>query len=227
MQLCAGNFWSCQPSLLVLYINVVIVFGWALQFVWLYRYAADRARQVEVLRACAFGVVMAVVLVAVAVAASVGAGPCAKGVVVFAEACGYIASLVQLVRFGPQLFESFNLQHSGAISKAFYLIQGAGGVVLSAFQILGSHEDFTTWLPQVVANAMQLAIAALAAYRDSVGGKEPSAVVQALLFAGSPPDSPERSSKAGSPFGDVEGGAVAPDERSALISPGVRQALKF
>jgi len=171
---CKGNFWGCQPSLIQLYMALT---GWALLFVqylcfiW---YPTEDLAEVKRLRLRHRKIWWAQVvgcggLLALSAIWSMAAR-CSDSdpLRLFGISLGLASSLLVLVRYAPQVLLTVAARKSGAISKRSYFLLGVGGFLGTYFQVFGSKEQWSTWMPVFVGNCLTTAILALCCFYDVV-----------------------------------------------------------
>lgn len=146
---CFQDFWGCQSSMIALYSATIAWFLLFFQCHFLHRSAKLRL----------FWSCMA---------------KCSESIPLqfFGVANGVLSSMLMMVRFAPQLIQTCRHRSAGSISYITYGVIGVGGFLQTYFQIAGSKETWSTWMPVFVGNCFQTVILILCVYFDCVKPRE-------------------------------------------------------
>jgi uncharacterized protein with PQ loop repeat len=74
----------------------------------------------------------------------------------YAKVLGYIASALVLLQWTPQIITTFRAKSGGTLSLAMLAVQMPGAVVVSYYQGVLNHADFSTWAPYVLTAIQQV-----------------------------------------------------------------------
>jgi hypothetical protein len=165
IQQCQDDALQCQPSLLSLYQLLAMLLCTSPFVFYALRFHAEKAspeyrrlqRQVAVAT-----LYSATVLTVSAVSSAVE--PCTPWLVTTANVLGLCATVGCVVQWLPQVQATYRTKDTGAVSLFAFAIQVAGGFLLAYFQIFGTRERWSTWLPNLCGTFLMAAILGMCCY---------------------------------------------------------------
>lgn len=147
---------KCTPSVLTLY----QLFGiWAINFPiywWFLLYfkldgTASKKREWMAARVL-FGVffLYGVAVSVVSYALLHVYGECGNAVLYFGFSMGMTSTVLTVVQWTPQIWQTWRMQDGGSLSTLMLCLQAPGSLVIVYFLVFSSQENWTTWLPYFV-----------------------------------------------------------------------------
>ena len=84
--------------------------------------------------------------------------------IAYGKIIGTVSTLIVFVQYLPQIYTTYKLKSSGALSVAMLCIQAPGGMLNAMFMMIGQNDDWTTWFPFFVASLDQFVLLGMCIY---------------------------------------------------------------
>lgn len=170
---CFQDFWGCQSSMIALYSATIAWFLLFFQYQCKVWYPGSEENKKTNRKLWFLQIIFAASLLFWSFLWSCMA-KCSESIPLqfFGVANGVLSSMLMMVRFAPQLIQTCRHRSAGSISYITYGVIGVGGFLQTYFQIAGSKETWSTWMPVFVGNCFQTVILILCVYFDCVKPRE-------------------------------------------------------